>query len=196
MKITDKNEINNLISEPAVSNDEVIKSKKAGFTLVELVVVSAVIAILVAFSAGSMASVNRRKATRVGKIIDSELTTLASNAYSREGYWRLKFAYDEEEECYVVTQQYNVSDGVSDDKWEDFSRTVLASSVDMSFGGDKYDKANSGDTYYVAVSREKGCYLTDGLFEGYFCDNIYVHSAAKVVTIHMSLESGGHRVVD
>ncbi len=188
MNFTNMND--NSINKTA--KDPFKKSKKAGFTIVELMVVTAVLSVLVAFSVGALASVTRRKATKVGKLIDSELTTLASNAYSRDGVWRLEFEYNEEDDCYVLTQQYCTDD----ENWVDFSSVSLSSDVDISFGGEDYDEEKSGGTHYVAVSREKGCYLTDGAFEGYFCDKIFVHSASKVVTIHMSPESGGHRVID
>ncbi len=168
-------------------------SKKSGFTLVELIVVVTILSLLVSFSVVSMASVNRRKATRAGKLIDSELTTLASNAYSRDGSWRLEFEFDETEKCYVLTQQVNTVDPDKEIAWEDFSKIKLSKNVDISFGGDEYNESNSGGTHYISVSREKGCYVTD---EGYFCDTIYVHSASKVVTIYLSSESGGHRVLD
>jgi prepilin-type N-terminal cleavage/methylation domain-containing protein len=188
MNFTNMND--NSINKTA--KDPLKKSKKAGFTIVELMVVTAVLSVLVAFSVGALASVTRRKATKVGKLIDSELTTLASNAYSRDGVWRLEFEYNEEDDCYVLTQQYCIDD----ENWVDFSSVSLSSDVDISFGGEDYDEEKSGGTHYVAVSREKGCYLTDGAFEGYFCDKIFVHSASKVVAIHMSPESGGHRVID
>ena len=184
------NKTKNSINETAECASK--KSKKAGFTLIELVVVVAVIAVLVSLSAASISSVNRRKATKIGKIIDSELSILASNAYSRDGDWRLEFRYDNNEKCYVLTHQY-CTDGIN---WVDFSSTTLSSYVDISFGGDKYDKNNSGGIHYVSVSRENGCYRTEGAFSRYFCDKIFVHSASKVVTIHMSPESGGHRVED
>ena len=101
MKIMKKLENQNLIKSSLKSADNEIngiealkKSKKAGFSLIELVVVVAIIAVLVGFTAGSLASVNRRKATKIGKLIDSELTVLASHAYSRDGIWRLQFTYD------------------------------------------------------------------------------------------------------
>lgn len=196
MKFISKIQLNKIISKSA--NDEALdmkKSKKAGFTLIELIVVVAVLAILVGFSIGSMASVNRRKATRAGKIIDSELTLLASNAYSREGMWRLTFDYIESEDCYQIIQQYNTSNDVDGD-WVDFSQKKLSSNIDLSFGGDEYDPDQEEKEIYISLSREKGCYLVEGEFEDYFCDKIFVHSANKVVTIHMSPESGGHRVED
>ncbi len=216
MKNIKKIQFNNLISKSADDLNDLKKSRKSGFTLIELIVVVAVIALLVAFSAGTFVSVTRRKATRVGKLIDSELTLLASNAYSREGQWRLVFEYDPEEKVYVMIQQFNTAekpkDDVEDDdltdvqdnnmndkwndQWNDFSRTPLSPSVELSFGDDDFDEADNKDTYYISLSREKGCYLSEGIFEGEFNGNIYVRSANKVVTIHMSKESGGHRVVD
>ncbi len=200
MKILEKIQFKKLISESAGSIPENSKraeerknGRKAGFTMIELIVVVAVLALLVSFTVGSLASVARRKATRAGKIIDSELSQLASNAYSREGVWRLEFAYDSSEGCYVMTQQYNTGNVDNADDWVDFTEIKLPSSIDVSFGGDEYDEQNSGGTHFVSLSREKGHYITD---EGYFCDNIFVHSASKIVTIHMSAESGGHRVID
>ncbi len=197
MKILEKIQLKKLISESvskkSEKSGELKNNKKAGFTMIELIVVVAVLALLVAFTIGSLASVARRKATRAGKIIDSELTLLASNTYSREGAWRLEFAFDPADGCLVMTQQYNTGN-VNDTKdWVDFSEIKLASSIDVSFGGDTYDKKRTGGTHYVSLSREKGHYITG---EGFFCDKIFVHSASKVVTIHMSPESGGHRVID
>ncbi len=192
MKILERFQIKKLISESVSKkenkSEQLKKSKKSGFTLIELIVVVAILALMVSFSIGSMVSVARRKATRTGRIIESELTILASNTYSREGDWRLEFEFNEDEGHYVMTQQFNTGDG-----WVDFSAINLPSSVDISFGGDTYDAKNSGETYYISLSREKGHYLTGN---PYFCDNIFVHSASKVVTIHMSSESGGHRVID
>lgn len=216
MKNIKKIQFNNLISNYNDDIKNLKKSRKSGFTLIELIVVVAVIAVLVAFSAGTFVSVTRRKATRVGKLIDSELTLLASNAYSRDGYWRLVFEYDPKEEGYVMIQQFNTAekpkDEVQDDEltdgqdnklydkwneqWNDFSRTPLSSSVDLSFGDDVFDESKDRNTYYIAFSRENGYYLTEGEFNGYFCGNIYVRSAAKIVSVNMSRESGGHRVVD
>jgi prepilin-type N-terminal cleavage/methylation domain-containing protein len=214
MKIMKKLENQNLIKSSLKSADNEIngiealkKSKKAGFSLIELVVVVAIIAVLVGFTAGSLASVNRRKATKIGKLIDSELTVLASHAYSRDGIWRLQFTYDEAEDVTILTHQYNTSSLNDDDfdtKWVDFESVYLPYSIDISFGGDEYSEDNSlknnddlrNAGVFVSVSREKGHYLTDGKFDGYFCDNIHVHSAAKVVTIEMFSESGGHRVID
>ncbi len=172
------------------------KSGKKGFTLVELMVVIAVLAMLISFSVVSMASVNRRKATKVGKLIDSELTLLASNAYSRDGMWRLEISYDEDEEQYVLTQQYNTENVYDEEKWYDFSKVIISDSVEISLGGTSFNKNKTEETCYIAVSKENGCYLTEGAFEDYFCDKIFVHSLSKVVTIDMSKESGGHRVVD
>lgn len=195
MKIEDKKK-NNTMSESAESSccgkiAAEKKSKKAGFTLIELIVVVAVMAVLVGFSVASFASVNRRKATKIGKIIDSELSVLASHAYSRDGEWRLAFTYDESEECVVLTHEFKNSDN-----WVAFESLSLASDVDISFGGSDYDPDKSlkddDDAYYVSVSREKGHYRTGN---GYFCDKIFVHSSSKIVTIEMSPESGGHRVV-
>ncbi len=196
MKYIHKCFFENLIKKSAHDKaDDLKKSKKAGFTLVELLIVVAVLALLVGFSVGAMSSVNRRKATRAGKIIESELTLLTSNAYSREGAWRLELSFDDKDECYVLTQQYNISDPNDEEYWVDFSEKKLSPMVSLSFGGDEYDEEKSKGTHYISVSREKGKYLTqkDG---NYFCDKIFVHSASKVVTVHLSSESGGHRVVD
>ena len=194
MKNNKKIQFNNLISQSDGSNG-LKKSKKSGYTLIELIVVVAIIAVLVVFSTSTFVSVTRRKATRVGKIIDSELTMLASNAFSRDGYWRLVFEYDPKEEGYVMVQQFNTSDDPNG-TWHDFSRTPLSPTVDLSFGNDEFDDSEDPDNYYISVSREKGCYLTEDEFDGYFCGNIYVRSAEKIVSINMSKESGGHRVVD
>jgi prepilin-type N-terminal cleavage/methylation domain-containing protein len=172
------------------------KSGKKGFTLVELMIVVVVLAILVSFSVVSMVSVNRRKATKVGKLIDSELTLLASTAYSRDGMWRLEISYDENEDQYILTQQYNTEDVYDEEKWFDFSKVIISDNVEISLGGDSFNKNNTEETCYIAVSKENGCYLTEGAFETYFCDKIFVHSASKVVTIDMSEKSGGHRVID
>ena len=193
MKILERFQIKKLISESVSKkenkSEQLKKSKKSGFTLIELIVVVAILALMVSFSIGSMVSVARRKATRAGKVIESELTLLASNTYSREGDWRLEFAFNEDEGHYVMTQQFNTGGG-----WVDFSAINLPSSVDISFGGDAYnDNYEYDGPIYISLSREKGHYLTG---TGFFCDNIFVHSAAKVVTIHMSSESGGHRVID
>ncbi|MBE6648165.1 MAG: prepilin-type N-terminal cleavage/methylation domain-containing protein [Ruminococcaceae bacterium] len=221
MKNIKKIQFNNLITKSSDELNALKKSRKSGFTLIELIVVVAVIALLVAFSTATFVSVTRRKATRVGKLIDSELTLLASNTYSREGQWRLVFEYDPKEKVYVMIQQFNIAekpkDDVEDDdltdgqdnkmndewndQWNDFSRTPLSPSVELSFGDDDFDESDNKDTYYISLSREKGCYLSEGVFaedsfEGEFNGNIYVRSANKVVTIHMSKESGGHRVVD
>lgn len=196
MKNIKKSEKENLIlldSESVeVSENSPKKSKKAGFTMIELIVVITILAILVGMSAASMISVSRRKATRAGKLIDSELTLFASNAYSKDGVWRMEFRLDPNDGCYVLTQQYNTDEALADGKWVDYSRVKLGADVDISFGGDDYDGDNSGGTYYISLSREKGNYIT----EGYFCDKIFVHSAAKVVTIDLSSQSGGHRVID
>ncbi len=176
------------------------KSGKKGFTLVELMVVVAVLAMLISFSVVSMASVNRRKATKVGRLIDSELTLLASNAYSRDGMWRLEISYDKTEDQYILTQQYNTADVNTEEKWEekwfDFSKVIISDNVEISLGGNSFNKNKTEETCYIAVSKENGYYLTEGAFENYFCDKIFVHSASKVVTVDMSKESGGHRVID
>ncbi len=198
----EENKQNVILSESAENLQEetsVKKSKKAGFTLIELIVVVAVLALLVGLTAGSLVSVNRRKATSVGKIINSELDVLASHAYSRDGAWRLEFRYDEDEECYVLTHQFNTGNVENAADWVSFEEVKLPSAIGVSFGGDEYKEATDEEKekiYYVAISREKGHYLTEGKFEGYFCDKIFVHSAAKVVTIELSAESGGHRVID
>ena len=196
MKKIEKSGKENLIlpdSKPVkLSENGIKKSKKGGFTLIELVVVIAVIAILVGISTASMVSVSRRKATRAGKLIDSELTLFASNAFSKDGAWRLEFRLDPNDDCYVLTQQYNTDESLAADQWVDYSEIRLGSDVDISFGGDEYDEDNSGGTFFVSLSREKGNYLT----EGFFCEKIFVHSAAKVVTIDLSSQSGGHRVID
>ncbi len=188
---------NEIISESVENTDQEQatekKSKKAGFTLIELIVVVAVIAVLVGSSVGSLVSVQRRKATKVGKLIDSELSILASHAYSRDGDWRLAFTRDADKDCLVVTHEYKAD---SESPWLPFESISFDSNVEISFGGDEYDsdnKLDDGAVKYVAVSREKGHYRTDS---GYFCDKIFVHSASKVVTIEMSPESGGHRIVD
>ena len=196
MKNIEKIHSENLISQPANNPEDLKRSRKAGFTLVELIVVVAILSILVAFSAGTLVSVTRRKATRVVKVIDSELTLLASNAYSREGCWRLMFEYDSKEEGFFMIQQFNTSENLDTDAWVDFSKTALSSSVDLSFGDDVFEKEDEEKSYCVSLSREKGCYLTEGAFDGYFCGNIYVRSADKIVCLNMSKESGGHRVVD
>ena len=196
MKFISKIQLNKIMSKSADDKQaELKKNKKAGFTLIELIVVVAVLAVLVGLSIGSMASVNRRKATRAGRIIDTELTLLASNVYSREGMWRLKFEHVEDENCYKMVHQYNLSGDV-DGAWIDFAEKKLEAKIDLSFGGDSYDADQEEKDVFITLSREKGCYLVDGDFNGYFCDKIFVHSAAKVVTIHMSSESGGHRVED
>lgn len=189
----------NLISESADSEsadtDAVKKSKKAGFTLIELIVVIAIMSILVGLSAGSMVSVKRRKATSAGRVLDSELSVLASNAYSRAGAWRLEIFFDEDDGCYVLRQQNSMDGNV----WNDYSSVRLPQNIDISFGGDEYNEDNSmreNDDLevFISVSREKGHYLTEE--DGYFCDKIYVHSASKTVTVEMFSESGGHRVID
>jgi prepilin-type N-terminal cleavage/methylation domain-containing protein len=171
-----------------------MKNKNAGFSLIELIVVVAILAVLSTGVVITVLSSSSYGAQQVAKEIDSALTEARVQALSKSDAW-IEIEYDDSLKKYVIKTSYAsdlVLSGssritISYTKSEnvgDAEVTTKVTSTDKL--GLKYDRS-TGAFKYIVTDVETGA--TDG---SNYCRSIKISGGSKTYEIKLSQKTGRH----
>ena len=90
------------------------KINKAGYTLIELMVVVAIIAIFTGLSAVGLSIIQNRNVTKYSKMVNELISNFYNNATTKEGEWKIEMKKLNDNETYQFAQYYKTEEnGVS-----------------------------------------------------------------------------------
>lgn len=114
------------------------KENNRGFSLIEIIVVLAIMGLAVAGSVSLYSSLSRAKVNSATNYIDSQLSLTRTNSLSKKGYWMFEISVDDGVYYATVFRDKDGSSG-----WEEFKKEKLGSvsDVDITFTKLKYDDA-------------------------------------------------------
>ena len=116
------------------------KQNNKGFSLIEIIVVLAIMGIAVAGSISLYSSLSKAKVKSATNHIDSQLSLTRTNTLSKKGYWMFKLCVEDNNYCAVVCRSEDGSGA-----WEEYKKVSLGSvdSLDITYTKLKVDDAGN-----------------------------------------------------
>jgi prepilin-type N-terminal cleavage/methylation domain-containing protein len=176
-----------------------LMKKDAGFSLIELVVVIAIMAILGSGVFISVFSSSAYRARQAAREIDSVLTETRVQALSKEGAWMEIDCVDTAKKKYVIKTSYSeditVGGGIT------ITYEVAGSSGTKSITGNditanalalSYNRSTGGFTPMLIATAEDGTYTSGSDY----CSKITITGGSRTYVINLSRNTGRHTLVD
>lgn len=182
------------------------KSNNRGFSLVEVIVVVAILGALVLTLSGSFSAVKSANAKSCASEIDSMLSKCKVNAMSRAYNVYLEIYMTEDGVCVAYCESEVSSSGGFTEITREES-IVGKKSLSVSYvvnGAETALSVSAGNKLYLAFDRTTGAMLTvkiaasyaGALIENnYYCTAIYVYGGPAVKTVELIPQTGKHEVV-
>ena len=108
-----------------MKKQKIKKLNKAGYTLVELIIVIAIMAVFIAMSSIAFVAVKNRSPEKYSKMVNEMISDFYKNATTKEGEWKMVIG-KENDKTYTFAQYYKINDT---DGWQQYSTVSIDGNV-------------------------------------------------------------------